>query len=56
MKNLDDLKLRNEGYSKYGFNALASRNIGDLREIPDTRHKLYGRTFLHCDGKSDKKY
>ncbi|XP_065215571.1 polypeptide N-acetylgalactosaminyltransferase 35A-like [Planococcus citri] len=40
VKNADDLKLRNEGYTKYGFNALASRNIGNMRDIPDTRHKL----------------
>lgn len=43
VKNLDDLKIRNEGYSKYGFNALASRNIGNFRKIPDTRHKLYAQ-------------
>lgn len=40
VKNSEDLQIRNEGYTKYAFNALASRNIGIYREIPDTRHKL----------------
>ena len=40
VKNLKDLEIRNEGFSKHGFNALASRNIGLYRELPDTRHKL----------------
>lgn len=40
VKNSEDLKIRNEGYRNYGFNALASRNIGIFREIPDTRHQL----------------
>lgn len=40
VKSLKDLEIRNEGYAKYGFNALASRNIGIYREVPDTRHNL----------------
>lgn len=40
VKTLGDLKLRDEGYKKHGFNTLASRNIGQFREIPDTRHPL----------------
>lgn len=40
VKDAEDLRIRNEGYSKYGFNALASRNIGIYRQLPDTRHKL----------------
>ncbi|XP_039280428.1 polypeptide N-acetylgalactosaminyltransferase 11 [Nilaparvata lugens] len=40
VKSLDDLKVRDEGYHQFGFNALAGRNLGMFRQVPDTRHKL----------------
>ncbi|XP_075212719.1 polypeptide N-acetylgalactosaminyltransferase 35A-like [Lycorma delicatula] len=40
VKTIEDLKVRDEGYKLYGFNALASRNLGFHRDLPDVRHKL----------------
>lgn len=40
VKNLADLKFRDEGYKNHGFNALVSRNLDYHRPVPDTRHKL----------------
>lgn len=42
VKTVEDLRFRDEGYKLHGFNALASRNLGYNRTIPDTRHKLCG--------------
>lgn len=41
VKTVEDLRFRDEGYKLHGFNALASRNLGYNRIIPDTRNKLY---------------
>lgn len=40
VKTVEDLRFRDEGYKLHGFNALASRNLGYNRNIPDTRNKL----------------
>uniref|UniRef100_A0A1B6DK05 Polypeptide N-acetylgalactosaminyltransferase n=1 Tax=Clastoptera arizonana TaxID=38151 RepID=A0A1B6DK05_9HEMI len=40
VKNLEDLRIRDEGYKFYGFNALASHNLAYNRKVPDTRHKM----------------
>ncbi|XP_014473131.1 PREDICTED: polypeptide N-acetylgalactosaminyltransferase 35A-like isoform X2 [Dinoponera quadriceps] len=40
VKNLDDQRKRDEGYKNYSFNVLISDNLGVLRTVPDTRHKL----------------
>ena len=39
VKDKNDETIRDEGYSKYAFNDLISRRIGNLRTIPDTRHE-----------------
>ncbi|TKC45354.1 hypothetical protein EI555_005614, partial [Monodon monoceros] len=28
------------GYSKYGFNSIISKNLGNYRDVPDTRNKM----------------
>lgn len=40
VKNLDDQRKRDEGYKNFSFNVLISDNLGVLRTVPDTRHKL----------------
>uniref|UniRef100_A0A1B6JV54 Polypeptide N-acetylgalactosaminyltransferase n=2 Tax=Homalodisca TaxID=139475 RepID=A0A1B6JV54_9HEMI len=40
VKTAEDLRIRDEGYKLFGFNALASRNLNYHRKVPDTRHKL----------------
>lgn len=39
VKDKTDENIRDEGYSKYAFNDLISRRIGNHRAIPDTRHE-----------------
>lgn len=38
--NVEDQFIRDEGYKTHAFNALVSNNIGNYREIPDTRNKV----------------
>ncbi|KAK0078663.1 hypothetical protein PV325_002222 [Microctonus aethiopoides] len=40
VRNMEDQKLRDEGYKKFAFNILVSNNLDLHREIPDTRNKL----------------
>lgn len=40
IKNAEDQFIRDDGYKNHAFNCLVSNNIGNTREIPDTRHKL----------------
>lgn len=40
VKNMEDLKIRDEGYRLHGFNALMSKNLDYHRSIPETRNKL----------------
>ena len=40
VKDKIDKNIRDEGYSKYAFNDLISRRIGNHRTIPDTRHEM----------------
>jgi polypeptide N-acetylgalactosaminyltransferase len=39
VRDKNDETIRDEGYSKYAFNDLISRRIGNHRAIPDTRHE-----------------
>jgi hypothetical protein len=45
VKDETDESIRDEGYSKYAFNDLISRRIGNHRTIPDTRHERYGKNM-----------
>lgn len=40
IKNVEDQLLRDEGYKTHAFNVLVSNNLGVIRDIPDTRHKV----------------
>jgi polypeptide N-acetylgalactosaminyltransferase len=40
IRNLEDQYIRDSGYKAHAFNVLVSNNLGLIREIPDTRHKL----------------
>lgn len=40
VRNLEDQYTRDNGYKTHAFNVLVSNNIGLIREVPDTRHKL----------------
>jgi polypeptide N-acetylgalactosaminyltransferase len=39
IKNVQDQHERDSGYKTHAFNVLISNQIGNYREIPDTRHK-----------------
>lgn len=39
IKSIDDQFTRDSGYKTHAFNILVSNNIGNFRDIPDTRHK-----------------
>ncbi len=41
VKSSEDLRKRDDGYSRFSFNLLVSDRIGLKRKLPDTRHKLY---------------
>jgi polypeptide N-acetylgalactosaminyltransferase len=40
IKNVEDQFIRDNGYKTHAFNVLVSQQIGNYREIPDTRHKV----------------
>jgi polypeptide N-acetylgalactosaminyltransferase len=40
IRNAEDQFTRDEGYKTHAFNVLVSNQIGNHREIPDTRHKM----------------
>lgn len=40
VRNSDDQKIREEGYSKHAFNVLVSSRLDYHRAIPDSRHKM----------------
>lgn len=40
VKSVEDRKVRNEGYKRFAFNVLVSKNLDLHRKVPDTRHKL----------------
>lgn len=40
VRNADEQYLRDIGYKRHAFNILVSQNLGFIRDIPDTRHKL----------------
>lgn len=40
VRNTEDQKIREDGYSKHAFNVLVSSRLGYHRIIPDSRHKL----------------
>ncbi|XP_066582996.1 polypeptide N-acetylgalactosaminyltransferase 35A isoform X2 [Prorops nasuta] len=40
VRNYEDQRKRDKGYKDYAFNVLVSDNIGIIRDLPDTRHKL----------------
>ena len=40
VKNKEDQKMREEGYSRHAFNTLVSSRLDYHREIPDSRHKM----------------
>ncbi|XP_068140726.1 LOW QUALITY PROTEIN: polypeptide N-acetylgalactosaminyltransferase 35A [Drosophila tropicalis] len=44
VRNKQDKYIRDIGYKHHAFNALVSNNIGLLRDIPDTRHKVCNRS------------
>ena len=43
VRNKQDKYVRDIGYKQHAFNALVSNNIGLIRDIPDTRHKVCPR-------------
>ncbi|KAL9929977.1 polypeptide N-acetylgalactosaminyltransferase 35A isoform 1-T1 [Glossina fuscipes fuscipes] len=45
VKNKQDKYIRDIGYKHHAFNALVSNNIGLIRSIPDTRHKVCPRRY-----------
>ena len=47
VKDKKDETIRDEGYSKYAFNDLISRRIGNYRTIPDTRHERYVHVCIY---------
>lgn len=40
VRNNDDQKIREDGYSHHAFNVLVSSRLDYHRKIPDSRHKL----------------
>lgn len=40
IRNVEDQYTRDEGYKTHAFNVLVSNQIGNHREIPDTRNKI----------------
>lgn len=40
IKSIEDQLLRDEGYKTHAFNVLVSNQLGAIRDIPDTRHKV----------------
>ncbi|XP_065357976.1 polypeptide N-acetylgalactosaminyltransferase 35A [Calliphora vicina] len=44
VRNKQDKYVRDIGYKHHAFNALVSNNIGLMRSIPDTRHKVCPRS------------
>ncbi|XP_026727862.1 polypeptide N-acetylgalactosaminyltransferase 35A-like isoform X1 [Trichoplusia ni] len=40
IRNAEDVKIRDNGYSAHAFNTLISQRIGNHRGLPDTRYKL----------------
>lgn len=40
IRNVEDQFIRDKGYKSHAFNVLVSQQIGNYREIPDTRHKV----------------
>jgi polypeptide N-acetylgalactosaminyltransferase len=40
IKNVEDQFIRDNGYKTHAFNVLVSQQLGNYREIPDTRHKV----------------
>lgn len=44
VRNKQDKYVRDIGYKHHAFNALVSNNIGLMRSLPDTRHKVCPRS------------
>lgn len=40
IRNIEDQFIRDNGYKNHAFNVLVSNQIGIIRDIPDTRHKM----------------
>lgn len=40
VRDAKDQFIRDNGYKTHAFNVLVSKQIGDFRDIPDTRHKM----------------
>lgn len=40
VRDVKDQFTRDNGYKTHAFNVLVSQQIGNFREIPDTRHKM----------------
>jgi polypeptide N-acetylgalactosaminyltransferase len=40
VRNSEDQKIREDGYSKHAFNVLVSSRLDYHRKIPDSRHKM----------------
>lgn len=40
VRDVKDQLTRDNGYKTHAFNVLVSQQIGDFRDIPDTRHKM----------------
>lgn len=41
VQNAEEQYLRDIGYKRHAFNVLVSSKIGLIRDVPDTRNKLY---------------
>ncbi|CAH2035238.1 unnamed protein product, partial [Iphiclides podalirius] len=40
IRNIEDIRAREQGYNLHAFNALVSQRIGNHRGLPDTRNKM----------------
>jgi polypeptide N-acetylgalactosaminyltransferase len=40
IRNVEDQFVRDNGYKTHAFNVLVSSQIGNFRDVPDTRHKM----------------
>ncbi len=47
VRNKEDQKIREKGYSQHAFNVLVSSRLDYHRELPDSRHKMYNSFFFN---------
>lgn len=52
VRNAEEQYLRDIGYKRHAFNILVSNKIGLIRDIPDTRNKLYVFIWIRLESDS----